>query len=148
MMNYVCAYEVVALFLIGLVTFFYHYKNWLPMYKNSFFSSILHILLVVIFFDIMNRMENLGIIELPDAVAGVLTLSSYIGVIISAVLFWMYYLAQTLRLGFLKNKYSFIMYIPAAAMVVFVAVSAYNGNLFLVQSGEMLNNSGLIKIFP
>ena len=84
MMNYVCAYEVVALFLIGLVTFFYHYKNWLPMYKNSFFSSILHILLVVIFFDIMNRMENLGIIELPDAVAGVLTLSSYIGVIISA----------------------------------------------------------------
>ena len=148
MMNYVCAYEVVALFLIGLVTFFYHYKNWLPMYKNSFFSSILHILLVVIFFDIMNRMENLGIIELPDAVAGVLTLSSYIGVIISAVLFWMYYLAQTLRLGFLKNKYSLMMYIPAVVMVIAVAVSAYNGNLFLIQSRQMLNNSGIIKIFP
>lgn len=118
------------------------------MYKNSFFSSVLHILLIVILFDVMNRMENLGIIELPDTFVAVLTLSSYIGVIISAVLFWMYYLAQTLRLGFLKNKYSLMMYIPAVVMVIAVAVSAYNGNLFLIQSRQMLNNSGIIKIFP
>lgn len=147
-MNYVCAYEFVALFLIGLVTFFYHYKNWLPSYKNRFFECILHILLIVILFDVINRMGTLGIIKLSDTAVFVLTLLSYIGVLISSVIFWMYYLAQTLTLDYLKRKISIIMYLPAAVMVAIVIVFARNDSLFLVQNGKVSCNESILKIFP
>ena len=132
-MNYVCAYEVVALFLIGLVTFFYHYKNWLPMYKNSFFSSVLHILLIVILFDVMNRMENLGIIELPDTFVAVLTLSSYIGVIISAVLFFQMELAKCRDKNFSGLPVNFANFEGSSVeeLVTITVFSGSNGAKFL-----------------
>lgn len=148
MINYVCAYEFVALFLIGLVTFFYHYKNWLPSYKNSFFMWILHILLLVIALDVINRMGTLEIIKLSDAAVFVMTLLSYIGVLISAVLFWIYYLAQTLTLDYLKRKISSIMYLPAIAMAIVVIMSVNTESLFLVQNGEVFYNESALRMFP
>lgn len=147
-MNYVCAYEFVALFLIGLVTFFYHYKNWLPTYKNRFFESILHILLIVILFDIINRMGTLGVIKLSDNVVFVLTLLSYTGVLISSVFFWMYYLAQTMTLDYLRRKISIIMYLPAVAMEAVIIMSINSESMFRVQNGEVFYNKGALIIFP
>lgn len=147
-MNYVCAYEFVALFLIGLVTFFYHYKNWLPTYKNRFFESILHILLIVILFDIINRMGTLGVIKLSDNVVFGLTLLSYTGVLISSVFFWMYYLAQTMTLDYLRRKISIIMYLPAVAMEAVIIMSINSESMFRVQNGEVFYNKGALIIFP
>lgn len=147
-MNYVCAYEFVALFLIGLVTFFYHYKNWLPSYKNSFFMGILHILFIVILFNVINKIGDLGIIKISDTVVFVMTLLSYTGVLISSVLFWMYYLAQTLTLDDLRNRFAVIMYLPAIAMAAVVIMSISGGGLFSVRNGEVLYNEDALRMFP
>ena len=86
MINYIYAYEIVALFLIGLVTFFYHYKNWLPLYRNRFFSDLLHILLGVVTIELVKRLGESGLIRLSNSVSVILTAFSFAGVIILAVL--------------------------------------------------------------
>lgn len=73
MINYIYAYEIVALFLIGLVTFFYHYKNWLPLYRNRFFSDLLHILLGVVTIELVKRLGESGLIRLSNSVSVILT---------------------------------------------------------------------------
>ena len=94
MINYIYAYEIVALFLIGLVTFFYHYKNWLPLYRNRFFSDLLHILLGVVTIELVKRLGESGLIRLSNSVSVILTAFSFAAVIGASVLFWLYYLAQ------------------------------------------------------
>lgn len=135
MINYIYAYEIVALFLIGLVTFFYHYKNWLPLYRNRFFSYLLHILLGVIIIELIKRFGESGLVNLSDSACVVLTAFSFAGVIVAAVLFWMYYLAQTLSLTFLKRKAAAIMFIPAVIAMGAVFASIFNEKIFYAQNG-------------
>lgn len=104
MINYIYAYEIVALFLIGLVTFFYHYKNWLPLYRNRFFSDLLHILLGVVTIELVKRLGESGLIRLSNSVSVILTAFSFAGVIVASVLFWLYYLAQTFISYIFKKK--------------------------------------------
>ena len=146
-MNYVCAYELVALFLIGLVTFFYHYKNWLPLCRNRCFSCLLHLLLFIIALEIIKRMSELGFIYLSDKDVLVITGLSFIGVVITAVLFWLYYLALTLSLNFLKRKIAIVMFIPAVVMIIFVFMSCFDTGLFYVKDNIAYYDDHDIRIF-
>lgn len=148
MINYVCAYELVALFLIGLVIFFYYYKNHLPLYKNMFFLSIISILFLVVLFDLLNRINTAGVIVLSETVVFLLTLLSYLGVLVSSVLFWLYYLAQTNTLNFLKNKLSIFMFFPLILMMIEVIISVKDGRLFLVENGSLNYDENILKLFP
>ena len=147
MINYIYAYEIVALFLIGLVTFFYHYKNWLPLYRNRFFSDLLHILLGVVTIELVKRLGESGLIRLSNSVSVILTAFSFAGVIVASVLFWLYYLAQTLSLTFLKRKVAVIMFIPAVITMVAVFASIYNKKIFYVRNGIIYYKENSLRLF-
>lgn len=147
MINYIYAYEIVALFLIGLVTFFYHYKNWLSLYRNRFFSDLLHILLGVVTIELVKRLGESGLIRLSNSVSVILTAFSFAGVIVASVLFWLYYLAQTLSLTFLKRKVAVIMFIPAVITMVAVFASIYNKKIFYVRNGIIYYKENSLRLF-
>lgn len=72
---------------------------------------------------------------------------SFAGVIVASVLFWLYYLAQTLSLTFLKKKVAVIMFIPAVITMVAVFASIYNKKIFYVRNGIIYYKENSLRLF-
>ena len=65
----------------------------------------------------------------------------------ASVLFWLYYLAQTLSLTFLKRKVAVIMFIPAVITMVAVFASIYNKKIFYVRNGIIYYKENSLRLF-
>ena len=107
----------------------------------------MHILLGVVTIELVKRLGESGLIRLSNSVSVILTAFSFAGVIVASVLFWLYYLAQTLSLTFLKRKVVVIMFIPAVITMVAVFASIYNKKIFYVRNGIIYYKENSLRLF-
>lgn len=143
------AFERVAVAMLLITLFFYNYKNWLPLRKNSIYKRILFIAVVLIFIDLVLVECSIQFVANKEMFSEIASVCMSIGFPVLYFYFLLYDLATAKQMRFVHTTtFKFLVGLGLAVTVISVAGLLCDSNVVFLTNGKyVIGMSNVLQIF-